>query len=190
MKLTRFSPRHYPQARALYEAAFPECERRPTDEWLQMIEGHYFFHAWEVTDENDMFCGFITAWQFSTFTYVEHFAINPAQRGKGHGGRTLDCFINNHKGTPVVLEVEPPLTNPSRRRFNFYRRHGLSVIPCPYAQPPYRSGDKWITLCLMATNAKFVEQHFKTLRETIYCEVYGAVEQTTPFFTIAAYKQF
>jgi len=93
MKLSLLSSSHIPQARALYESSFPECERRPTADWLQMIGNHNFFKAWEVADTENAFCGFISAWDFASFTYVEHFATIPSLRGKGIGGEAIDLFI-------------------------------------------------------------------------------------------------
>lgn len=176
MKLSRLSSQHLPQACALYESSFPKCERRPTTDWLKMIEGHKFFHAWEVTDSKGFFCGFITAWTFPSFTYVEHFAITPVFREKGIGGRVLDIFTKRQEDTPVILEVEPPVSEMSRRRIKFYQRHKFSLIHCAYFQPPYYPGAEWIKLCVMTTKLHFAERHFEEIRQTIHREVYGAIE--------------
>jgi len=183
MKLSLLPSPHIPQARALYESSFPECERRPTAGWLKMIGNHIYFKAWEVADAENAFCGLITAWDFASFTYVEHFATIPSLWGKGAGGEALDLFIKKHAGKPVVLEVEPPLSDLPRRRVGFYKRHGFSLIPLPYSQPPYRPGADWIALCVMATRPHFAKRHFEAIRKTIHREVYGVEEQELHFLT-------
>lgn len=177
MKFRTFSPQLLTDAVELYESAFPEYERRPTDAWQDMIQAPCkYFQPVALTDVDGLFLGFITLWNFPSFVYVEHFAIRPALRGYGLGGRALNIFIKGCGSKPVVLEVEPPETDMARRRIGFYGRHGLSIVPLPYSQPGYRPGAEWVSLSVMATNTEWVEKHFDEVKRTIHKEVYGVEE--------------
>ena len=60
--------------------------------------------------------GMISYWNFGTFVYVEHFAIDPSLRGGGTGSEVL-AELRRSLGRPVVLEVERPAdSNPMAAR--------------------------------------------------------------------------
>lgn len=177
MLLVKLSSQHLAEAAKLYESAFPEYERRPTKDWLNMAKEHNTFEAWAVTDNGHAFYGFITAWPFATFVYVEHFAISSSLRGTGIGGQAIDLFIKKSAPKPVVLEVEPPSTDMARRRIGFYHRHGLSLIPLTYSQPGYRPNAQWVPLSIMATHATWTVQHFDEVKQTIHQTVYGVKDK-------------
>ena len=72
----------------------------------------------------DRYVGFITGWLFDGYTYVEHFAIDPAASNGGIGAEAMKQFLV-FCGTPVVLEVEMPTDEMSKRRIGFYERLGF-----------------------------------------------------------------
>lgn len=164
----------FARAEALYLSAFPECERRPVEEWRKLAEtAGSGFRIHEIRTGNAP-AGFISCWTFPRFVYVEHFAINPGGRGRGTGGKALEAFKARHTGSPLVLEVEHPETEEARRRIAFYTHHGFSLLPLPYLQPPYRPGGSWLPLHLMSTDEGFASENFEAIRQTIYREVYHA----------------
>lgn len=173
MTLQALSPTQAVQAAELYEAAFPEYERRPTEAWSQMIGTHSVFKALAICSNEGAFCGFITLWTFEEFVYVEHFALLPSVRSAGLGGQVLERIKVLHAPLPLVLEVEPPNTDMAIRRIGFYQRHGLQLIPLPYSQPGYRIGAPWVALPVMATQAEWVQAHFEEIKKKIHREVYG-----------------
>ena len=59
-------------------------------------------------------------------TYGEHFAVDPDERGGGYGGKALRLLCEELQ-TPVVLEVELPFDEMSRRRIGFYQRSGFTL---------------------------------------------------------------
>jgi len=86
------------------------------------------FRILVICDDAGHYAGFISYWQFDTFAYIEHFAVNPAARGGGIGACALREF-RAMSGLPVVLEVERPGSNDmADRRIAFYRRNGFHTI--------------------------------------------------------------
>ena len=79
------------------------------------------------------------------------------------------------KGT-VILEVERPEDEMSRRRIGFYERCGFTLCKQDYLQPPYRKGGEAVPLYLMFIHTESIDGQYTQIRDEIYREVY----QTTP----------
>lgn len=77
-------------------------------------------------------------------------------------------------GKPVVLEVEMPEDEMSRRRIGFYARQGFLLWEDhDYMQPPYRAGDAPLPMRLMAWGNLNAETDFTRVKNAIYSVVYG-----------------
>ena len=61
----------------------------------------------------------------------------------------------------------------ARRRIGFYQRQGFTLWDKPYQQPPYKPGDGYLPMRLMAYGGIDPEQDFAKVRDCIYREVYG-----------------
>lgn len=136
----------------IYLEAFPPEERRP---WEQIAATH----SDSLLRLHAIFCngdavGLITTWDFGTFVYVEHLAVDISCRGGGIGAAVLTCMKAGTAGRPLVLEVEPPceLQPDTVRRVNFYKRNGFHMLPHDYVQPPYSAGLPEVELRLMSTD--------------------------------------
>jgi len=160
------------QAVALYEQAFPPCERRDTAAWQRLLTSEPLFCA-EAIHAEEVFVGFISFWDFGRFVYVEHFAVCPDVRGGGIGGSAIDAFRDSFSPRPIVLEVELPDTPMAIRRIHFYERHDFSLLSADYRQPPYRPADAWLPLQLMATPSAAIADHIDEVKALIYKHVYG-----------------
>ena len=53
-------------------------------------------------------------------------------------------------GRAVVLEIEPPEDDLTKRRQNFYLRNGFGFNPYVHHHPPYRAGDERHLLNVMS----------------------------------------
>ena len=75
---------------------------------------------------------------------------------------------------PVVLEVEKPEDDFSRRRIGFYERLGLKLWPdCHYIQPPYDDKKKPMELLLMSYGSLDMNKLFGEVRDILHTQVYG-----------------
>lgn len=161
----------YSYMEQLMTASFPPEEYRELEELRKYTDSKSHFHN-NIIFNDDVPVGFITYWNFGHFYYVEHFAIDPAQRNGGHGKNVLNhlCQLLEH---PIILEVEAPEEEMSQRRINFYQRHGFSLWETPYQQPPYKAGDSYLPMFLMAYGDMHCEKDYETVKEHIYREVYN-----------------
>ena len=164
----------YEYMEQLITAAFPPEEYRPLEELRLYTDSKPHFYN-NIIFHHDTPVGFITDWDFGKFYYVEHFAVDPAQRNGGHGKNVLNhlCELLQH---PIVLEVEMPEEEMAQRRINFYKRQGFTLWEKPYLQPPYRPGDDYLPMLLMAHGNLECERDFETVKNSIYREVYNVQE--------------
>lgn len=178
MHLSPVSATHpdFPFISQLYIESFPVTERRDLSDWQALtLRDDTAFSCRGIYDEGQCL-GFITTWTFDGFVYVEHFAMSPDVRGRGWGARALIALCESTGGLPIVLEVEPPADEMSRRRIRFYERAGLHLSDRPYMQPPYRPTESAFPLLLMTTDAAFLDQHFDDVVHTIHRWVYGVIK--------------
>ena len=119
-----------------YTDSFPREERRDFPLVKELIRSNPYFKIYILT-KSGQYVGFISAWTFGTYTYAEHFAIEPAYRNGGIGAEALRQFLAA-VNSPVVLEVEMPTDEMSKRRIGFYQRQGFVLDDHVYFQPPYR----------------------------------------------------
>lgn len=156
-----------------YMNSFPEVERRDFALVKELLKNNSRFKAYALL-KGDAYAGFITVWMLDEFVYVEHFAIDEAFRSGGIGGKALQRFLAEI-GLPVVLEVERPLDEMSKRRIGFYERLGFSLDYNDYKQPPYRKENEWLDLYLMSYGDINLEVAYGTVKDKIYSHVYGVV---------------
>lgn len=168
---TRTTDEAYAFAEQLLLSAFPDNEHRDLAEQRCNTDHNPLFHHTVVFDGTQP-VGLLAYWLFADFCYVEHLATSPHLRGGGYGKRILDWLHQQHD-RPVVLEVELPTDELSRRRIGFYQRQGYRLLPDAYVQPPYRKGDAPLPMKLMVHEGGHPVADIAPLRATLYREVYG-----------------
>lgn len=158
-----------PEVIELYEAAFPEEERRPLPAQQRLLE-EGALQLLEVM-ESGRFTGFVFCWALTDFTFIEHFAIDPAKRGQGTGTKVITLLFERFGR--LVLETELPHTENAQRRIRFYEALGFGAFTTSYLQPPYREGWAPFPLILMQKGMSLEEHTFTKVSNEIYREVYG-----------------
>lgn len=118
--------------------------------------------------------GFVAYWDLEAFVFVEYLATSPEHRSQGLGGKTLAALIARSGNKPLVLEVEPPLTQTARSRISFYLRNGFELWEKPaYEQPPYRNIRPAVPMKLMTFGNINLEKDFEKVKNRIYTQVYN-----------------
>ena len=173
-RITTANADQYAYMEQLMQASFPPEEYRPLAQLREYTDGKTNFYNNIIYDDGQT-VGFITYWDFDTFYYAEHFAIDPAQRNGGYGRRTLELLCETLQ-RPIILEVEMPEEEMARRRIGFYMRQGFLLWEHPYVQPPYRQGDPFLPMMLMCYGRLQCDKNFDTVKSRIYREVYGVAE--------------
>ncbi len=128
------------------------------------------FAGFVYDDGGDDFPAFLTYWKFENYVYIEHFAVDPAHRSKNIGRMMLNHLFGT-VGENVLIEVEKPTDDESRRRISFYekrlqapRGHKLCAAPLL----PEQSGVEM----LLMTHGDVKLRDTRDLRE-ILTEVYN-----------------
>lgn len=157
--------------KALYETAFPADERRDFALVTELLRTKPEFQI-RLIEADRLPVGFLSSWHWNGLSYVEHFAVDPACRNGGFGKRALQTFLQS-VGTPVVLEVEKPADDLSRRRIGFYERSGFRLSDYPYIQPPYSPELNSLPMCLMWYGGDPASFSPEAAARQLHREVYG-----------------
>lgn len=150
----------------------PEKDNRPNDNPPAKEEGKESILTDSLPEAHPQYAGFLTAWDFNDFIYLEHFAIDEAARNGGIGGKALKQFLASCR-VPIVLEVEIPTDDLSKRRIGFYERLGFQLDTHLYYQPPYRQGGPTLEMRLMTYGDLPLSASFEAVKTTLYKNVYG-----------------
>lgn len=160
------------QIERTYVDSFPEEERRDFLLVRELIDTNPLFTMIALLHVG-AYIGFISYWTFEGFRYIEHFSIDPAARNGGFGGRALKKLLAQ-EDKPVVLEVELPADEWSRRRVSFYERLGFILDDQPYYQPSYHDPqDPPLEMRLMTWGDLSLKQSFTQIVRQIHATVYG-----------------
>ena len=156
----------------ILEEAFPPAERRiPSGQYELLNHPRYVVHA---AEKDGQIIAFMAVWNLSGVTFLEHFAVEASHRNGGIGGEMLERM--RAESTRLVLEVELPADDLTRRRIAFYRRHGMCLNEREYAQMPLRAGDAPTPMVLMSSPDELDDGEFVRVRREIYRHVYGLTE--------------
>lgn len=155
----------------LLTLSFPPEEYRRFEDLRQFTIEKSHFHN-NIIFDNNIPIGLITYWDFDLFFYVEHFAIHPDFRNGGYGSKVL-AYLCHQLNKPIVLEAEIPDNEMAQRRIAFYRRNGFELWNKEYFQPPYKPGDVYLPMNIMAYGKLSCEKDFDTIKKHIYRDVYG-----------------
>lgn len=156
MELTRIQDTahpHWAQAWDIYEQSFPLCEQRPLQQHIKALDDPTFHY--NLLTENGKLLGLLSWWDWETadstaFRFGEHFAITPAIRGGGYGSEALR-FLLGDPNRIVLLEIDPPVDDISKRREQFYLRNGLVTnYEYDHIHPSFRSDTEPHRLFIMS----------------------------------------
>ncbi|UFH52438.1 GNAT family N-acetyltransferase [Spirosoma sp. KNUC1025] len=152
-----------------YEGSFPIDERRSFDELKSLLKcPDMYLCALLITDK---LVGFLIYWHWNDVVYMEHFAIDPNQRGKQFGQQALGLILRIPTQY-VLLEVERATDEISRRRIQFYERQGFILNPFDYVQPPYQPQKSAVPMRLMSIPALENIAVFERFSDMIRIQVY------------------
>ena len=160
----------FPKVWEIMEESFPLDERRPFEEQKALL-ANPVYSIYVLVDCNQA-QGFVALWKFENLAFVEHFAVAKEHRCKGFGAKLLSDVVSD-LNTDVCLEVEPPCSDITKRRVEFYRRNGFVLNEFPYIQPPLSAGQQSVPLMIMTYKKAASKEEFELIRDTLYARVYG-----------------
>lgn len=124
----------------LYVDSFPEWERRRISSHGRASDDDDF-HTY-IAIENGNLQGLIFYWEYDSTIYVEHLAVNPLLRGKSIGSHIIAGLIEENPDFTIILEIDPPVDDISKRRLKFYERLGFVENDVDYVHPSYTKNGK------------------------------------------------
>ncbi|NPD47090.1 MULTISPECIES: GNAT family N-acetyltransferase [unclassified Lentimicrobium] len=131
----------------LYHSSFPIEERREMNsQKMVMPKKEYHF---DLIYTGEVFIGIFLWWKFEKLRYIEHFAIEIEHRSHGFGSQILNHFIAE-SNSPIILEVEKPISLVQQKRIQFYKHLGFHLNNHDYQQPPYSKYQPPLPLLLMS----------------------------------------
>lgn len=152
----------------LYGTSFPIFEQRTEAQQRSAFEDERY--NLETYIEDDKFIGFISYWEFDSYIYIEHLAINSSLRGEGYGSRLLREFAQR-SGKMLLLEIDPIVDEISAKRLRFYEHNGFVANIHTHRHPPYRESFEGHQLIVLTTereiNKAEYEQFSSDLKEVV-----------------------
>ena len=154
----------------IMQASFSDDEYRPYDEQLALFEEpeYWIYYMPAIGMER---AGFLAVWEFESFTYIEHFAVDPVLRNSGTGSAMLQELVRKYQ-KQICLEVELPEDELTRRRIGFYERNGFVFNEYPYIQPPISKGKSPVPLRIMTYGSAITQDTFEEMKRVLYQRVY------------------
>ena len=152
----------YGAAMNIYAESFPRHEQRARAS-QEKILSHPDYHFTCLCEEGRLL-GILLYWQTEQFFYVEHFAVDPALRGKSVGSRAL-AMLEDSADRPTILEIDPLTTEIAVRRKGFYERLGFCANPYGHVHPPYHPDCAGHELIVMSRPASIGEETYRAFRD-------------------------
>lgn len=158
----------FTESLAIYRTSFPEYEQRRVQDFPLAFQDPGFYYEVFLNEEGKV-VAILVHWRRENFVYLEYFAVEKEWRGHGAGQRILE-ELRDMFPQRVILEIDPPEDEISRRRLGFYQRHGFVANPqFDYIHPPYTDEGEPFPLLLMsheellddATYREFVAFHHR-----------------------------
>ncbi len=172
MEIERMRPEDFDAVFRLLARSFPAGERRDAaGQHALLSDSAYRVDILRAPSGGVQ--ALMASWDFDSFVFFEHFAVDPAYRSGGVGGQMLDELLSrSHK--PACLEVELPETELAARRIGFYERHGFTVNAAyPYFQPSFQPGGRPIPLYLLTTGGARTASELRAIETLLHTRVYG-----------------
>lgn len=158
IKITSRDMPLYAEFEELYKNSFPVFEQRTAEQQIRAFLSPLY--NLDIYEENGILIGFISYWDFTSYIYIEHFAIHNIHRGKGYGNRLLNMFVEkNHK--MVILEIDPIIDDISSARLRFYQKCNFYENPYNHVHPPYREGYEGHNLRVLTTERSISEGEYR-----------------------------
>lgn len=166
----------YPKFLSLYNETFTHNEKRIYEDekhlenFIKMKGGK--FNAFSAVD-GDLYLGFLSYWTFEGYTYIEHFAIAPDQRGKNLGRLMLNHLFKEVSPN-VLLEAEPADASPeAAKRLEFYEKNDFVVRKeFNYTQPSYGGKGQVAVPMLLLTHGDVNLHNIDSIKDMLL-EVYN-----------------
>lgn len=160
MNLIRIKSRediYWNKAWEIYNNSFPLFERRTIKNQLEVMKNNNF-NCIVIINYNSVI-GILFYWELDKYIYIEHFAIEKEHRGRNYGSSVLRKFEKTNK--IIILEIDPPIDEISKRRLNFYSRLGFKLNDYKHYHLSFRKNHKPYLMKVLSYNKPLLPKEFK-----------------------------
>ena len=127
----------YDKALALYRESFPYHEQREARSQGDILSDEEY--RFELVYDKDIFAGLLLC-------------------GRSYGSQTLHLLAQC--GKTIILEIDPPVDEVSRRRKGFYERAGFTANAFHHVHPPYHAQNAGHELVVMSCPNALTEEAY------------------------------
>lgn len=157
----------------IMEEAFPTNEIRTYEEQKALLnKKNYKIITHSIGNQ---IVAFIAAWDLKDFSFIEHLSTTTKFRGMGIGSELVSKFILS-SNKPIILEVEPPKDELTKRRINFYKRLEFKYNDYYYEQPKLREDALTCELKIMSYPNELLPNEFERVTKELYLQVYNKIK--------------
>lgn len=153
---------------------FTDDEHRNYDKQKELLSNELY--KIKVTSENEEIKAFVAFWTFKNFIYIEHLAVDKSCQGTGIGTEILKELLDN-TDKMIVLEVQPPKDENSKRRIKFYKNNRFYYNDYEYLQPAYSKDKNDIELKILTSKREINNEEFDEVVNYLYKYVYNKKEK-------------
>lgn len=171
MQLKKITNKNFNNFYTLLEKDFCFEERRTYEDALKTLQNKYYKANFIYSKKLKQNIGYFCYWDFGSFIFGEHFAINEEFRNQGYGTAFLNQFLNKNK--PLIIEVERPTSVFKKRRINFYKKLGFVVFDKSYIQPSYHNDNKTVPMYIIIYNSNITKEEYSKYINLIKKNVYN-----------------
>ena len=158
------------QAWRLYTESFPEYERRRISSHARAVEDPRF-HT-KVAVENGNLMAILFYWTLGEDRiYIEHIAVNPSMRGKNIGSTILQNFTSRNQDSTIILEIDPPVDEISKKRLSFYEKAGFANTGFVFNHPSFEKKGQEHDLVILSYPKAISKDEFDDFTTTVLGDV-------------------
>ncbi|MDE5977374.1 MAG: GNAT family N-acetyltransferase [Turicibacter sp.] len=151
--------------------SFPVDEFRSYEKQKELLQRQDY--QLKVFEQEGQVVGFCAYYIFDEFIYIEHLACKEWARGLGIGTKLVQEVLDGAGELTVILEVEVPMDEVTKRRVHFYERLGFVLNTYPHYQPPLNETTGIVELKIMSSFKGLKEEEQKQFRRILNQKVYG-----------------
>lgn len=145
--LKEFNIEKFDEIYKIMKFSFPFDELRSYEGQKDLLnQKEYKILTIENSEEIEAFA---SVWEFEKYLHLEHFAVSPQYRNKGLGCTILE-ELSKYSNKQIILEVEHPTDEQSKKRIEFYKRNGFHLFDFNYVMPAYTPAHKPVPFLLMS----------------------------------------
>lgn len=163
-RISDINDRWYKLFRDIYTISFPVYEQRDEKQQSAAFKDERYHLL--VNTEGEMLRFFVAYWDFGSYVYIEHLAVNPQLRGQNIGSFMLRSFAEKVDKT-VLLEIDPIVDSVSEKRFRFYEKLGYKLNPYRHTHPVYKEGYQPHELLVLSLGRLLSEEEYKLFNDDL-----------------------